>query len=128
MVNNGKILVMDDEEDIRYIFTKMLNRIYYEAEVAGDGNEAIKIFKGARDSNEPFDAVIMDLEVADGMGGEEAIKRLLEIDPGTKIILSSGSIDNQIMKDFRKYGISAVLRKPFKNDDLKKVLGKVISE
>jgi CheY-like chemotaxis protein len=119
---------MDDEEDIRYIFTKMLDRVHYEVEVAGDGNEAIELFKGAISSNEPFVAVIMDLKVADGMGGEEAIKRLLEIDPGTKIILSSGSIDDQVVKDFGKYGISAVLRKPFKNEDLIKVLRKVISE
>jgi len=62
------------------------------------------------------------------MGGEETIRRLLEIDPGTKIILSSGSISDHIMNDFKKYGIRAVLRKPFKNDELKKVLRKVISE
>jgi len=46
-VNNGKILVMDDEEDIRYIFTKMLSRLQYEVEVAGDGSEAIELFKNA---------------------------------------------------------------------------------
>jgi CheY-like chemotaxis protein len=45
LMKNGKILVMDDEEDLRYIFTKMLNRLYYEVEVAGDGNEAIELFK-----------------------------------------------------------------------------------
>ena len=122
MMNKGKILVMDDEEDIRYIFTKMLNRMHYEVAVAGDGNEAIELFNRAIGENKPFDAVIMDLQVADGMGGEEAIKRLLEIDPGAKIILSSGSISDQVMIDYRKHGISAIIRKPFKTDHLKKAL------
>ena len=118
-VNNGKILVMDDEEDIRYIFTKMLSRLQYEVEVAGDGSEAIELFKNAIEAKKPFHAVIMDLKVADGMGGDDAIKNLLEIDDETKIIMSSGSISDQIMIDYRMYGIKAILRKPFKKDDLK---------
>jgi len=126
-MNNGKILVMDDEAEMRHIFIKMLNRIHYEVETAGNGNEAIELFKCAIVSNKPFDVIIMDLKVANGMGGEETIKRLLEIDPVTKIILSSGSISDHIMNNFRKYGISAVIRKPFKNDELKKVIREVIS-
>jgi len=62
------------------------------------------------------------------MGGDEAIKNLLEIDDETKIIMSSGSISDQIMIDYRMYGIKAILRKPFKKDDLKETLRTVISE
>ena len=127
-VNNGKILVMDDEEDIRYIFTKMLSRLQYEVEVAGDGSQAIALFKNAIEARKPFHAVIMDLRVADGMGGDEAIKNLLEIDNKTKIIISSGSVSDQIMIDYRMHGIKAILRKPFKKDDLKETLRTVISE
>jgi len=127
-VSNAKILVMDDEEDIRYILTKMLSKFQYEVEVAGDGNEAIELFKNAKDTKKPFDAVIMDLKVADGMGGDEAAVSLLEIDDETKIIMSSGSVTDQIMIEYRIYGIKAVLRKPFKKDELKETLRKVISE
>lgn len=127
-MNNGKILVMDNDKDLRYIFTKMLNSIHYEVEVAEDGNEAIELFKCAIEAKKHFDVVILDLKIADGMGGEEAIKKLLEIDSGTKIILSSGSITEKIMNDFWQYGVSAVLRKPFKKNDLEKVLRNVMSE
>lgn len=127
-MSNAKILVMDDEEDIRYILTKMLSKFQYEVEVAGDGNEAIELFKNAKDTKKPFDAVIMDLKVADGMGGDEAAVSLLEIDDETKIIMSSGSVTDQIMIEYRIYGIKAVLRKPFKKDELKETLRKVISE
>ena len=119
---------MDDVEDIRDILTKMLNRIHFEVEVAEDGNEAIELFQRAMWSSKPFDVVIMDLVVANGMGGEEAIRRLHEIDPGVRIILSSGSISNHVMINFKEYGISAILRKPFKFDDLKKILEQVETE
>ena len=127
-VNNGKILVMDDEEDIRYIFTKMLSRLQYEVEVAGDGSEAIVLFKNAIEAKKPFHAVIMDLKIADGMGGEEAIKLLLELDPEAKIILCSGSVTDVVMIGYREYGISAVIRKPFKMVDLVNALQIVNSD
>ncbi len=50
-MNNGKILVMDDEENLRYILTKMLTRTNYEVEAAVDGNEAIELYKCARERN-----------------------------------------------------------------------------
>ena len=87
-MSNGRILVMDDVEEIRDILTKMLNRIHFEVEVAEDGYEALEQFQRAMWSSKPFDVVIIDLVVANGMGGEETIRRLLEIDPGVIIILS----------------------------------------
>lgn len=126
-MNNGKILVMDDEIEIRCILTKMLNRLHYEVVEAGDGEEAIELFKYAMSSSRPFDVVLMDLIVHGGMGGEEAISKLLEIDSKTKIILLSGSIDSQIITDYRKYCIKAVLCKPFKHYELREVL-QVVNE
>ena len=96
----------------------MLNLLYYEVEDASNGIKAVALFKNAMSINKPFNSVIMDLKVADGMGGEDAINLLLELYPGTKIILCSGSISDQIMVDYRTYGISAVIRKPFIMKDL----------
>jgi len=127
-MKNGKILVMDDSADIRFIFTKMLNRLGYEVEIARDGSEAILQFKNAIEVENPFDAVIMDLKIADGMGGEEAIKLLLELDPEAKIILCSGSVTDVVMIGYREYGISAVIRKPFKMVDLVNALQVVNSD
>ncbi len=112
--NKGKILVMDAEKTIRDTVRLVLQRSNYEVETAKDGNEAIDFYKRAIRAHKPFDAVIMDLIVADGMGGREAIKRLLEIDSDVKAIVSSGHFDDPALKNFEKYGFSAVLRKPFK--------------
>jgi DNA-binding NarL/FixJ family response regulator len=56
------------------------------------------------------------------MGGKEAIKKLLEIDPDVKAIVSSGYATDPIMADFKKYGFSAVVTKPYSFEELEKTL------
>lgn len=127
LMGRGKILVMDDEEIIREIAGKMLSRIGYEVEVAIDGSEAIERYKIARESGHPFDAVILDLTIPGGMGGKEAVKRLLQIDPGVKAIVSSGYSDDPIMAESRRYGFRGCLAKPYKIQELSEVLHGVIT-
>ncbi|MDY6862194.1 MAG: response regulator [Thermodesulfobacteriota bacterium] len=122
----GKILLMDDEEKIRDVTETMLDLIGYEMEFAGDGREAIDLYLKAKGSGDPFDAVIMDLTVKDGMGGEEAVKKLLEIDPEAKIIISSGYPYDPIVTDFREYGFAGAIVKPFRIKSLDKILREVI--
>ncbi|MBI3599615.1 MAG: response regulator [Nitrospinae bacterium] len=122
----GRILVMDDEEVVRDVAGKMLKHIGYEAGFAGDGTEAIEIYKKAMESGHPFDAVIMDLTIPGGMGGKEAIKKLKEIDPGVKAIVSSGYADDEVMAEFREYGFMGAAAKPYKIKDMRDTLQKVI--
>ncbi|MEW6738724.1 MAG: GAF domain-containing protein [Nitrospirota bacterium] len=124
---SGKVLVMDDEELIREVTCDMLRSMGYEVESAGDGQEAIELYKKARESGQPFGAVVMDLTVRGGMGGREAIKRLFEIDPDVKAIVSSGYPDDPIMSDFKKYGFRSVVAKPYKIQELSEILRKVLA-
>jgi len=62
------------------------------------------------------------------MGGKEAIKKLLEINPKVKAIVSSGYSTDPIMADFKKYGFSAVATKPFSVDELERTLHRILSE
>ena len=80
----GKILVMDDEEIVRLVVGKLLNQCGYEAELARDGEEMLKMYKAAGETGQPFKAVIMDLGIEGGMGGQEAIKHLLAYRPSCK--------------------------------------------
>ena len=70
----------------------------------------------------------MDLTVPGGMGGKEAIQKLLEIDPKAKAIVSSGYSNDPVMADFRKHGFVAFLVKPFKLEELHKVLAEVLQK
>ena len=121
----GKILLMDKEESVRVTVKLVLQRMNYEVETANDANEAIDLYKRAIRDHKPFDAVIMDLIVPDGMGGGDAVTKLIEIDPEIKVIVSSGNVDDPILKNFEEYGISAFLLKPFKIDSLRKTLHEV---
>jgi PAS domain S-box-containing protein len=122
----GKILVMDDHDNIRVLVKEMLSRFGYEVELAKDGTTAIDLYKKARDCGRPFDVVIMDLTVPGGMGGKEAIKRLLEIDSSVKAIVSSGYSNDTIMAEYREYGFSGVIVKPYRIEEMMSVLRKVI--
>ncbi len=123
----GKILLMDDEELILEVVGEMLSHLGYEAEFARDGHEAIELYKKAKDAGHPFAAVIMDLTIPGGMGGKEAVKKLIEIDPHVKAIVSSGYSTDPIMADFRKYGFCRVITKPFKLNELSEVLQRGLS-
>jgi PAS domain S-box-containing protein len=119
---SGRVLVMDDESMLREIAGELLREVGYEREFARDGAEAVRIYRQAMESGSPFDAVILDLTVPGGMGGEEAIKRLLEIDPDARAIVSSGYSEHPIMANFRDFGFRAVISKPYRLDELSRVL------
>ena len=122
----GKILVMDDEEIVREVAGEMLTYIGFEVDFALHGEEALEKYSKALRNGKPFDAVIMDLTVPGGMGGGEAIKKLLELDPGAKAIVSSGYSNNPIMADFKKYGFKAMVSKPFHFDQMQKILENIL--
>jgi CheY-like chemotaxis protein len=114
----GKVLIMDDEEVIRQVAGEMLQYIGYKVESAKDGSEAIEIYMKALLAGNPFDAVIMDLTIPGGMGGKETIKKLLEIAPNVRAIVSSGYSNDPVLSNFKDYGFVGVIKKPYRFDEL----------
>jgi len=104
-----------------------LKRLGYEAELARDGAEAIRRYTTATESGNPFAVVIMDLTIPGGMGGKETIKRLLEIDPQVRAIVSSGYSNDPVMADFQKHGFCGMVAKPYEVKELARVLREVVS-
>ena len=124
----GRILVMDDEADILTLAGEMLKSMGYEVVVANDGAQAIERYLAAKSAGSPFAAVIMDLTVPEGMGGKECIRRLRELDPAVKAIVSSGYSYDPVMASFREFGFSGVIPKPYVVEELGRVLGEVIGK
>lgn len=118
----GKVLLMDDEEMVRAVVGEMIKMSGHEVEFAKDGEEAIEKYLKARESDAPFSAVIVDLNVPNGMGGREMVERLRRIDSNVKAVVSSGSPDDPVMTNFREYGFAAVIPKPFRVSDLNTAL------
>jgi len=122
----GKILLMDDEEAIRDMTREMLTLLGYDVDTARDGEEAIELYRLGKDSDDPYHAVILDLTIPGGMGGKETILKLVEIDPKIKAIVSSGYSNDPIMSDYKKYGFSGVVAKPYSAEALSRTLDSVI--
>ena len=119
---SGKVLVMDDEEMIRSIAHEMLTHLGFHVVLAKDGAESIDFYKKEMETDTPFDFVIMDLTVPGGMGGKEAIKKILQIEPKVKVIVSSGYSNDPIMANFTDHGFSGAISKPFQLKNLQEVI------
>jgi PAS domain S-box-containing protein len=124
----GKVLIMDDEVIIRKMLKNMLSMAGYTVELSADGAEALKKYEQAKEARDPFNAVIMDLTIPGGMGGKEAVKKLLEIDPKAMVIVSSGYATDPIMSDYKKYGFKAVIAKPYSVKQLRDLLSRLLTK
>jgi DNA-binding NtrC family response regulator len=117
---------MDDEEIVRSVVGAILAELGYEAVLAREGNEAVRLYREALGSEKAFDAVIMDLTIPGGKGGRDAVKELLVLDPQVKAIVSSGYSNDPIMSDFTSHGFVDVVKKPFNVRDLSDTLHRII--
>ncbi len=118
---------MDDEEIMRTLIQSMLEQAGYRVYLAENGDEAIGCYVEAQKCGYPFDAVIIDLYVAHGEGGKETIKKLLEIDPCVRAIVTSGATGDPAVTEFRTFGFRGVLAKPFTSDALEQTVRAVIN-
>jgi len=123
---HGRVLVVDDEAPIRKFLSVMLRKFGYETETANDGGEGIECYITAKSGGAPFDAVIMDLTIPNGMGGCEATRRLRELDPKVKVIASSGYSLDPVMANYHDYGFCGVIPKPYRPEQLSRVLKEII--
>ncbi len=122
----GRILVMDDEEMIRSLCTSILTSLGYEAVGTADGAETLQVYREAMEAGTPFAAVILDLTVPGGMGGKETARRLLELDPDARLIVSSGYANDTAMSEYREFGFRAILVKPYQVSDMAGILKQVL--
>jgi PAS domain S-box-containing protein len=124
----ARVLVMDDDELVRRSICRVLEALGYEPIEAIDGLEAALEYKKAMENGKPVDAVILDLTVRAGMGGEEAAAMILELDPAAKLFVSSGYSDNTVISNYKDYGFIDFLQKPYDAAVLDKKLRTVIAE
>ncbi|MGD8237400.1 MAG: PAS domain S-box protein [Armatimonadota bacterium] len=125
-VGTGRILLMDDEAAVQHVGARILRRLGYQVALAADGLEAIGLYREAMDGGAPFDAVIMDLTVPGAMGGQDAIRSLLVMDPDVKAIVSSGYSTDPVMADYKQHGFAAVVPKPYNIAELGKAVQGVL--
>jgi PAS domain S-box-containing protein len=119
------LLIMDDEEDIRNLAFGSLSELGCQVQVCSNGAEAVELYKNSWESGATLPITILDQLIPGGMGGDEAAKRILSIDPHARLIVSSGSSGAALTKDYKKHGFCATLSKPYDTDTLVQVIQRV---
>lgn len=123
----GTVLLLDDDPDVRRSMGLMLESLGLQVEAVAEGNQALKKYRELFDQGRAPDIVLMDLTIPGGLGGQEIIAPLLEMDPGAKAIVISGYSHNPVISEYRNYGFKAAIAKPIMVNELGNVLGKVLA-
>ncbi len=108
-----RVLLMDDEETIRRLGERLLQRLRCEIRTVADGETCLEAYREALAAGRRYQVVILDLTVPGGMGGKDCMAELLKIDPNVRAIVSSGYSHDPVMANYRQHGFRAVVLKPY---------------
>ena len=122
----GRVLFMDDDDKICVLTAGMLDGLEYKYDIAKNGEEAIALYTRYLNIGRPYDAVIMDLNIIGGMGGEATFKQLRELDPDVRAIISSGYDSEEMSRQYLDMGFCGYLTKPYRVIDLGRILKTVL--
>src|SRR5438105_379915 len=126
MTGTGRVLVVDDEESVRTLVHFTLTRLGYDVMETETALQGVNLYLEKFQAGERFDAVILDLTLPGGMGGKEALKKLIEIDPTVNAIVSSGYATDATMSRYQDFGFRGVIAKPYEAAELGKIVHDVI--
>jgi PAS domain S-box-containing protein len=124
--NDLNILLMDDELIVRETATDMLSFLGHRPQTATKGEEALRLYRKALESDAPFDLVILDLTIPGGMGGKETLQELLTETPELRAIVSSGYADDPIMAHCTHHGFKCIAKKPYSMAQLKQSINQAM--
>ena len=122
----GRVMFMDDDPKISELTGKMLESLDYKYDLAKNGEEALVLYQRYLNIGRPYDAVIMDLTVIGGMGGEECFEELRKLDPDVRAILASGYDNDDMAQQYLDKGFCGYLPKPYRVTELGKILKTVL--
>jgi PAS domain S-box-containing protein len=122
----GRVLIVDDEEAIRTLVEFTLTHLGYKVCSAAAALEGVELYRQKLQAGERFDCVILDLTLPGGIGGRDALKLLLEIDPSVNAIVSSGYAMDATMSHYQDFGFRGVITKPYEAAELGRTVREVI--
>jgi PAS domain S-box-containing protein len=120
----GTVLLVDDDESVRAVGRKMLERIGFAVVTAADGSEAIARFRERADD---IICAIVDLTMPH-VDGAETFRELRRMRPGVRVILSSGYNEQDVTQRFVGKGLAGFIQKPYQLSTLVAVLKEVLEK
>jgi PAS domain S-box-containing protein len=119
---HGRVLVMDDEEIILELAEAMLEYLGFGVVLCRGGEESLEIYRQAMEQGAPFRLAILDLTVPGGMGGKEAARSILGLDPQASLLVSSGYSNDPVLANYQAYGFGGSVAKPYNIQQLRQAL------
>lgn len=116
--SNVRILVLEDDHLVRALVVRGLETQGYEVVETSDGTDTVRVYQQALAEARPFDLVVLDLSIPNGMGGLRTMEKLKQLDPHVLAMVSSGYSDDPVMAQPAAYGFAAVLPKPYEPVEL----------
>jgi DNA-binding NtrC family response regulator len=117
-----RVLVVDDEENIRQILKEYLNEFGYDVVCAVNGQEALQIYKNGR-----FDVILSDL-VMRPVDGLELLSEIKKVDPDAIFIMVTGYPSIESALEAIKKGARDYITKPFNIDEIRLKMERVLLE
>lgn len=122
-----RVLLLEDDLLVRDVLRRNLEAAGLEITESGDGRETIRIYEEAMRQGRPFDMVILDLTIPDGLGGADTMEHLRRVDPHILAIVSSGYRDDPIMNEPARFGFAGSLPKPYQREALMQLVNGVLA-
>ncbi len=118
----GRILFLDDDPKICELTAGMLTSLDYTHDIVRTGEDAITFYRRYLNVGRPYDAVILDLNIIGGMGGEACFKQLRDLHPEVRAIVNSGYDSEDMARRYMDMGFVGYLTKPYRVSDLGRVI------
>lgn len=121
----GTVLIVDDEDELRRIAVAILQRCGYRVFNCDNGQEAVEIYRQLARQGDAPDVVLMDLTLRGGMSGAETTAEILRFDPNARVVVTSGSVSEDVQMAFLDKGFIDVLSKPYEAGELSAMVKKI---
>lgn len=126
--SDGRILLLDDDQEVRNILEAMLELLGFDVDLAANETEALKLCRNAKDSNNLYKYALIDLTIKGGGSGIDVLAKFKEIDNNLKAILTTGYLNNELTENYERYGFIGFLPKPFRIQDLSSLFEEIESK
>lgn len=120
-----RILVVENDNELSSICKMMLEYLHYVPEIASSKEEALAAMKRKQEEEKHFGMVLLNLSEGGKRSGVELCHDILALDNDVKVIVCSGLTFDPVMLQYKEYGFSASLGKPYTLEDLRVTLSKI---
>ena len=111
------ILIVDDVEEQRDIASEMLNLLGYTVKSVSSGEKAVEYMQ-----NHSADLLVLDMILGPGMDGLDTYRKILQLKPGQKAIITSGFAETERVKEALRLGARAYIKKPYLLEEIGKAV------